>query len=97
MINLGNLDAQETSLAAFFGTFQMRMSKISRIPKSVTERYSRNINFLVSIDLCHMEAVESRLVWIFELDYEVLEDEIDHYARILLEIPKNPKCRRYLQ
>lgn len=67
----------------------MRMNKRSRFLVSVVERYSKSISFLVSRDFYHMEAVESRLVWISELDYEVSEAEIDNYAKVLLEIPKH--------
>lgn len=67
----------------------MRMSRRFRIPISVVERLSRRINFLMSIDIFHMEEIESSLVWIFELDYEILEDEVDNFAKILFESPKN--------
>jgi hypothetical protein len=60
------------------------------ILESVTKNYSENINFLVSIDFFYMEAIESRLVWISKLDYYVTKVEINHYEKILLEIPKNP-------
>jgi len=83
MINIGSSNAQETSLAAFFRTFHIR------IPVSVVERYFRSINFIVSIDFYHMEEVESRLVWISESYYEMSEVDVDNYANFFLESPKN--------
>lgn len=67
----------------------MMMNKRFRILLNVVERYSRSINFLVSTNFCHIEVVESRLVWISKLDFEASEAEVDNYAKILLESPKN--------
>lgn len=88
--NHGGSDAQETTLVAFFGTFQMRKNRWTIILENVIEKYFENINFLVSTIFCYMEVVESKPVWISELDYEVTKAKIDYYAKVLLESPKNP-------
>lgn len=67
----------------------MRMNERIRIPKSVLGRFSRDINFFVSTDFCFMEAIEPKTVWISELDYEVLEEEVVHSIKVLLRRPKD--------
>jgi hypothetical protein len=38
-----------------------------------------------------MEVAEPRIVWIFELEYEVNVMEVDLYVGVILGSPKDPK------
>jgi hypothetical protein len=68
----------------------MRSNERMIIPKSVVQRYSRNINFHISIEFFFIEEIKPIIIWISKLDYDLIEEEAIHCEKVLLGIPSDP-------
>lgn len=60
------------------------MQEREGIPKFVVEKYQDNIFFMIYIDQCPMEAVETRTSWIMPMGYEVEKKILELNAQHLL-------------
>lgn len=56
-----NFDAQMTS---YFEDFKQSMKQRMRIPVSLTDRYEKDIFFLVDIDYTYIQAIIPRVRWL---------------------------------
>lgn len=71
------------------------MHDIERILKTIVEKYENTICFMADKNQCHMEAIESRIVWILLMGYEVDELTLETYAQHLLSKPMDEKEERF--
>ena len=67
-----NFDNQMTS---YFEDFKQTMKQRMRIPVSLTEKYEKDICFLVDIDFTYVQAVLPRIRWLRPLGYELDIDQ----------------------
>lgn len=65
------------------------------VPNEIVEKYEDSICFMVEIDQCLMEAVESRTSWIMPMGYEVEGHVLDMYAQHLLSKPVDKSEERF--
>lgn len=71
------------------------MRQRERLSKSIVEKYSTDIYFMVKTDETLMEAVEPRTIWVIELGYEVDDNILDLYAKMLLDAPLDDKTKHF--
>lgn len=85
-----NFDNQMTS---YFEDFKQSMKQRMRIPVSLTEKYEKDICFLIDIDFTYVQAVLPRIRWLRPLGYELDIDQATAAITALLaeEIDKNAK------
>ena len=83
-----NFDAQMTS---YFEDFKKSMKQRMKIPVSMTEKYEKDIFFLVDIDYTYVQAVIPRIRWLRPLGYELDADQASAAITALLaeEVDKN--------
>lgn len=84
LYNIGDSKAKKVALWGYFKNFQGMMQVRERIPKSVVEKYQDTICFMVEIDQCLMEVVETRTAQIMPMGYEVEEQILEMYSQHLL-------------
>ena len=75
-------------------SFYPEMKKRFRILASLAEKYKDEICFMVEIDVTCMEVVEPRVNFIDPMGYEMLEELIEGYAKIVLESEKDNEYPR---
>lgn len=92
---LGDSQAQKVILWGYFKSFQGMMQIKEMIPKEIVEKYEDTICFMVEIDQSMMEVVESRIVWIMPMGYEVDANTLDMYAQHILSKLVDEKEERF--
>lgn len=82
-------DHMVSNINSLIRTFQTKMKKRVRIPKTVVEKYKEEICFMAKTDKTCMLEVDPRVMIVGPLGYEVTETEIDEYAEEILKSDKD--------
>ncbi len=59
----------------YFEEFKKKMKNMTRIAKSLVDKYYDDICFLVDIDYTYIQEVIPRIAWLRPLDYDINIDE----------------------
>ena len=69
--------------------FQAQMKLRYRILPNMVEKYKDEICFMVETDTTCMEPIKPRVKFIKPMSYEMIEDLIGAYAKIILELERD--------
>lgn len=73
--------------------FQLEMKQIYRIHPSMVEKYKDEICFMVETNTTCMEAMEPRVNFIEPMGYEMSEEIIEGYTKIILYSKRDIECQ----
>lgn len=73
------------SIDLIMKTYQTEMRERFRIPRSMTYKYKEDIYFMVDTNFTYIEEVEPHMMYVEPLGYEIIEEEIERYEKIILE------------
>ena len=76
-------------------SFRLKMKQRFRIPSTMVERYKEEICFMVETNITCVEVVEPRVTFIEPMIYEMNEELIEGYAKIILEYEKDTEYPRW--
>lgn len=79
----------------YFGKFNERMEKRTRIPAQLVEKFKDDICFLVDADTTLIKVVDPRTAWLPPMDYEIDIDVATKEIKALLFEPKEKKATRF--
>lgn len=71
------------------------MKKRSIIAPALVEKYKNDICFIIETNVTYMEAVEPRVKFIDPMGYEMIEELIEVYTKIILENDRDEECPRW--
>ena len=80
-----DLKMLETDTNKMMKNFQMEMRQRCRTPPIMAEKYKDEICFMVETDTTCMEVVKPRVKFIEPMGYEMSEELIEGYAKIILQ------------
>lgn len=82
-------------IARLIKSFEVAMKQRYIIPPTLVDKYSNDICFIVEIGVTFMEAIEPRVIFIDHMGYEMSEDLIEGYAKIIHESKKDVDYPRW--
>lgn len=71
------------------------MKQRYQLPPTLGGKYNNDICFMVETDVTCMEVVEPRFKFIDPMGYEMSEELIKGYAKIILQSEKDVDCPRW--